>query len=134
MENYLAPISIIIPTYNDAYFLERCLKSVQDQSVQPLEIIVVDDGSDSEDAYNLVHSDIFKTLNLKFLKIKNSGPSTARNQGHGISKGEFILFLDADDLLPPNSLKLYLNEIDVLDHTFFGICGTMKNFGKSLQR
>ena len=85
MEPSLAPISIIIPTFNDAHFLKNCIDSINQQSKLPLEVIVVDDGSNNENARAVVDLPSFQDLNLKFIKIKNSGPSTARNAGHEIS-------------------------------------------------
>jgi len=125
-----APISIIVPTFNDQHYLKKCIESILDQSILPAEIIVVDDGSKNDDAQNLVKSLNLKALDIKFLKIKNSGPSIARNQGFKISSGEFLLFLDADDTLPPSALAFYANEINTLDSKFFGISGQMNNFGR----
>lgn len=130
MEPSLAPISIIIPTFNDAHFLKNCIDSINQQSKLPLEVIVVDDGSNNENARAVVDLPSFQDLNLKFIKIKNSGPSTARNAGHEISKAEFILFLDADDILPSNALDLYSHILQELDEEFFGVSGQMENFGR----
>jgi glycosyltransferase involved in cell wall biosynthesis len=130
MEYSFAPISVIIPTFNDAHYLQHCLESIKIQSKLPLEIIVVDDGSDNDNAYKIINSNFFSALNIKFLKIKNSGPSIARNEGYKTSKGEFILFLDADDLLHPDALCEFNRALSQLDSKFFGICGQMENFGR----
>lgn len=94
-------VSVIIPTYNYASFIENCIKSVLNQSYRKIEIIVVNDGS----------TDNTLALLKKFSKKitvhsqKNSGVSAARNAGLEISNGEFIAFLDADDWWEPTKVQ-----------------------------
>jgi glycosyltransferase involved in cell wall biosynthesis len=126
----LAPISIIIPTYNDAHYLVHCLDSILKQSLLPSEVIVIDDGSKDHSAYDVISSDNFSSLNIKFLKIENGGPSIARNKGFKMANSEYILFLDADDTLQNNILKIYYENILDLPGNYFGISGQMKHFGK----
>lgn len=125
-----APISIIIPTYNDANYLKDCLESILRQTQLPNEIIVVDDGSKNNSAKGVVDSDRFAPLNIRFLKIENSGPSSARNKGFELATSEYILFLDADDILTNNIIETYSEKIQNLPLDYFGISGRMKNFGK----
>jgi len=94
-------VSVIIPTYNRAHFLPAAIDSVLAQDYQPYELIVVDDGSTDGtaailQAYPQVRS-IFQP---------NQGQSVARNKGVAASRGEFIAFLDSDDLWSPNKLTL----------------------------
>jgi glycosyltransferase involved in cell wall biosynthesis len=124
-------ISIIIPTYNDAVFLQKCLFSIAAQSVLPFEVIVVDDGSRDNSAKQICYQKEFSSLSIKFYKIKNSGPSKARNHGFKKSNGAYILFLDADDLLPKEAIKIYSKELNTLSLDYFGVCGRMKNFGRT---
>lgn len=131
MSDPLKSISIIIPTYNDAVFLKKCLFSIVAQSVLPFEVIVVDDGSTNDLANQICHLEEFSVLSIKFYKIKNSGPSKARNYGFKKSNGAYILFMDADDLLPKEAIKIYSKELNTLSFDYFGVCGRMKNFGKS---
>jgi glycosyltransferase involved in cell wall biosynthesis len=125
-----APISIIIPTYNDAVYLQDCLKSISKNKLLPQEIIIVDDGSKDDAANEIAKSQEFKFLNILFFKIQNIGPSGARNFGFTHSISEFILFLDADDFLPSNIIDIYTENLSQLPDSYFGICGRMKNFGK----
>jgi len=86
-------VSVIIPTYNRAKFLEEAINSVLNQTYKDFEIIVVDDGS----------TDNTKEIIRKFGEIiyiyqKNKGVSSARNKGIKMSRGEYIAFLDSDDL------------------------------------
>lgn len=130
MSNSNASISIIIPTYNDAFYLERSLLSIAAQTVMPDEIIVVDDGSQNDYAEKICSSKKLSKLNIRFFKIDNSGPSGARNFGFKKSNGEYTLFLDADDLLPKKTIQTYLQEVKNLSKNYFGINGIMKNFGR----
>lgn len=94
-------ISIIIPCYNTANFITATLDAVFQQDFKNIEVIVVNDGSTDNTLEILQNSPyIFELLNNK-----NQGVSTSRNQGMSIATGEYILFLDADDLLPPHFLS-----------------------------
>ncbi len=96
--------SVIIPTYNRLPFLREAVESVLKQTYQDFELIVVDDGStDSTAIYareNAAH--------LKYIFQKNQGPSAARNRGIKAAQGEFITFLDSDDLWQKNKLDVQL--------------------------
>jgi glycosyltransferase involved in cell wall biosynthesis len=86
-------VSAIIPTYNRARTIERAVNSVLGQSWQPMEIIVVDDGSTDQT------NDILARYGdrIRVIRQKNQGPSGARNAGIKAAKGEVITFLDSDD-------------------------------------
>ena len=86
-------ISVVIPSYNRKEFLKRSINSVNNQTIKPFEIIVVDDGSfDGTEAMIKRNYDF-----IKFIKQKNKGVSAARNLGIKVSSGEWICFLDSDD-------------------------------------
>ena len=97
-------ITVIVPCYNYSHFLSLALDSVLAQDLCDLEIILVDDGS-TDDTANLASK--YKD-NLKYIYQDNAGLSAARNTGIAHSRGEFILFLDADDILGPRCLKSQL--------------------------
>lgn len=88
--------SIIIPTYNRASFILKTIHSVLNQTFQNFEIIVVDDGStdNTEDIIRDISSE-----KIRYFKIKNSERGYARNYGMMNSKGDYVTFLDSDDLL-----------------------------------
>lgn len=94
-------ISIVIPAYNSAQTIKQCLHSVFKQSHQPLEIIVVDDGS-TDGTGEIVRS-LFPEITL--IEQKNSGAPSARNAGARIAKGVYILFLDSDIECYPKMLE-----------------------------
>jgi GT2 family glycosyltransferase len=96
-------ISAIVPTWNAADFLPEALESIRAQAYSPLEIIVVDDGSTDHTA-RLVQG----WSAVRYLHQENQGPSVARNAGIDAARGEFLAFLDADDLWTPNHLNCLL--------------------------
>ena len=88
-------LSIIIPVYNAAPLLDRCLDSIFSQTTQyTYEVILVDDGS-TDNSIEIIKSRKEKKITL--YQQKNSGSSVARNKGIELARGEFIAFLDADD-------------------------------------
>ena len=94
-------VSIIIPTYNRAKYLAAAIDSVLAQTCQNWELIVVDDGSTDETATMLEgYGD-----RLRYIRQRNQGVSAARNHAFRECQGEFVLFLDSDDLLLPNALE-----------------------------
>lgn len=97
-------ISVIIPCYNHGTYLYECLNSVTGQTYHPLEIIVIDDGS--EDAYT---RDVLEILGrdkrLTIIRQPNCGPSAARNRAIGLAKGRYVLPVDADNYLAPNAIE-----------------------------
>lgn len=93
-----------MPVFNAGQWLERCLKSILNQTYDDFEVIMVDDGStDGSD----VICDKFAKRDHRFkaFHIKNGGVSSARNFGLSQCNGEWIAFVDADDILPPDSLR-----------------------------
>lgn len=95
-------ISIIIPVYNCEKYLSDAIECAISQTYNPIEVIIVDDGSTDNSA------EIAKSFkeNIEYIHQQNSGPASARNSGINMARGEFIAFLDADDLWPLNKLEL----------------------------
>ena len=98
-------ISVIIPVYNGKKFLHEAVGSVLNQNYQPLEIIIVDDGS--TDGTSELQNSFGEQVH--FIFQNNKGPAAARNKGIKEAKGEFLAFLDSDDLWPSDKLKLQTN-------------------------
>lgn len=94
-------ISIIIPAYNAARTIAATLESVFDQTFADFEAIVIDDGS-TDDTVAIVRE--FADVRLRLFSFENAGVSVARNRGMAASTGDFIAFLDADDLWTPDKL------------------------------
>lgn len=100
-------ISVIIPTYNRGYIINRAIDSVISQTFKNIEIIIVDDNS-NDNTKNLIVS--YKDSRIRYLKHNiNMGAQAARNTGIKNSKGDYIAFLDSDDEFLPNKLELQYN-------------------------
>ena len=92
-------VSVVIPCFNQGRYLAAAVESVRRQTHQPLDTIVVDDGSTDETAA------VAAQLGAVLLRQANSGVSSARNTGLAAARGEFVVFLDADDELLPEALQ-----------------------------
>ena len=102
-------VSIIIPAYNSANYLAETIQSAIDQTWPNKEIIVVNDGS-TDGTLAIARS--FESEIVKVLNQENKGASAARNKGLSIAKGEYIQFLDADDLLSSDKIQ---NQVEILE-------------------
>jgi glycosyltransferase involved in cell wall biosynthesis len=102
----LGTVSIVIPCYNQARFLGDAIESARRQSIPPLDLIVVDDGS-TDDVAPVVK----RYPGVQYLAQRNEGAPSARNRGFRASRGDFVLFLDADDRLLPEALALGLSAL-----------------------
>lgn len=98
-------ISVIVPCYNHAQYLDECLQSVLDQTYQAWECIIVNDGS-PDNTEEVAKKWTEKDSRFKYLKKENGGLSSARNAGIETAGGEWILPLDADDLIHQDYLLL----------------------------
>jgi len=105
-------ISVIIPLYNKGEFIERTLKSVAAQDIGNWECIIVDDGS-TDSSVEIVKEFIrVNPGNWKLISQKNSGQTSARNHGVKLAQGNYLAFLDADDLWPSNKLRLQFRALE----------------------
>jgi glycosyltransferase involved in cell wall biosynthesis len=103
-------VSVIIPTYNHAHFLPTAIESVRAQTYGQVEIVVVDDFS-TDSTERVVEQ--YAAPNTTYIKSANKGiVATSRNVGTRAAKGEYIAFLDADDVWEPNKLELQLPHLD----------------------
>lgn len=93
-------VSVIVPVYNAADYIERCVKSITAQTLEDIEILLINDGSDDNSAEiceELSNSDD----RIKFFNQENSGVSSARNKGLNNASGEWVTFVDSDDWIEP---------------------------------
>lgn len=115
----MSSVSVIIPAYNYARFLPEAIDSALSQTLKPLEVIVVDDGStdDTEAVLERYAGEIH------IIKQRNAGVSAARNAGIRASRGELIAFLDADDMWLPTKLERQVAHLNAHPGTGLVHCG-----------
>jgi glycosyltransferase involved in cell wall biosynthesis len=100
-------ISVIVPCFNHAIFLEEALRSVYDQTYKEWECLVINDGS-TDDTEKIALTWKKRDSRFKYFYKKNGGLSSARNKGLDEAKGEYIQFLDADDLITADKFSVCL--------------------------
>ncbi len=105
----MARVSVIIPTYNHAQYLPDALESVLSQTYKDYEIIVVDDGS-TDNTKEILEPYLPQ---INYIYQENSGQSKARNHAIRISSGQYIAFLDADDVWTPDKLEFQVRVLDL---------------------
>ncbi len=128
-------ISWIIPLYNCEQYVGRCIESLINQGIrkEDFEIIIVDDGS-TDNSCAIVQS--YQTLhsNIVIVKQDHEGVSKARNHGLEICKGEYVHFVDADDIIRQNAIGAIFKNIEKHDYTHHNIIGfTHRNFNDLTQ-
>lgn len=91
-------VSIILPIYNVEKYLEKCVNSVINQTYQNIEVILVDDGS--KDSSGRICDELVESDNrIKVIHKKNGGLASARNAGYEVATGEYIMYIDSDDVI-----------------------------------
>ncbi len=100
-------VSIVIAAHNEEAFITEALQTVHAQTYKPIEVIVVDDGSEDRTA------ELAATHNVHLIQQPHLGPSTARNTGLRTAHGEYWTIFDADDLMPPQRIE---NQVAHLQH------------------
>ncbi len=101
-------ISIIVPVYNCAKFVKKCLDSLINQTFKDIEIILINDGS-TDNSEAIIQS--YNDSRIVYIKQKNQGPSAARNLGIDLAKGEYIGFIDSDDWIDTDFYEKLFNAI-----------------------
>ena len=112
-------ISIIVPIYNAANYLNECVDSLLNQTLGDLEILLVDDGS-LDNSPALAQRYAAKDRRVELHTIPHAGQSAARNEGLKHVKGEFVAFVDADDRLAPEWCARHLKAIEGVQYVQSG--------------
>lgn len=111
-------ISVIVPVYNVEQYLRKCIDSIINQTYRNLEIILVDDGS-PDNCPKICDDYALKDSRVMVLHLINGGAGYARNRGFQQSKGDFIAFIDSDDVIAPNFFESLYNffsdDIDIVE-------------------
>ncbi|STD54077.1 glycosyltransferase family 2 protein [Empedobacter falsenii] len=109
-------ISVIVPCYNQSIYMDECLQSVLDQTYQNWECIIVNDGS-PDNTEEVALRWVEKDTRFIYLKKENGGLSSARNAGIDKAKGEWIQFLDCDDIILEHKFEvaiIHMNQYDII--------------------
>lgn len=112
-------ISIIIPLYKVEMYIKNCLLSLEKQSFKEFEVIIVNDGTPDKSAKIVEEYIESSSINIKLINQENQGVSVARNNGIKYSSGEYLCFIDSDDMLDTEYLATMYHEISEHDT---GIC------------
>lgn len=117
-------VSIIMPAYNAEAYLPRSIRSIQAQTYDAWELLIVDDGS-SDRTREVVAEFAKKDERVKLLCNKHGGTARARNTALDAMQGEYVAFIDADDAYHPSYLKKLMS-VMAADHSDMSICGIFK--------
>ncbi|EJV9414803.1 glycosyltransferase [Vibrio vulnificus] len=124
-------VSVVVPIYNGEQYLRECLDSIRNQSLTTIEILCIDDGS-TDRSKEIIKEIQLKDPRVKYFRQKNLGVSDARNFGLFKAVGEYVQFIDQDDLICVDMLEtLYYaakkNALDIVscDISFFGLDSTL---------
>ena len=111
-------ISIIVPVYNVEEYLEECLESIRQQTLTDIEVILVNDGS-TDGSREICERYCEKDIRFRLINQENQGQSVARNRGVKESVGQFIMFVDSDDVINTNVLEVLLpymkTDVDIVE-------------------
>ena len=105
-----ALLSIISPVYNVESYLDRCIQSILTQSYYDIELILIDDGS-TDGSSVLCDKWVVNDSRVKVIHKENGGVASARNKGLQIAKGEYVTFVDSDDLIVIMSVMMIFQTI-----------------------
>lgn len=124
-------VSVLIPVWNGEKMIEACLDSVTEQNVAEMEIIVVDDGS-TDSTWTLLQQKAAQDARIRPIRQENGGVSAARNRALKECRGEYVRFVDADDVLPPGSMQTLLskaqqNASDLVIAGYTEVMGPVRN-------
>ncbi|MFH0702008.1 MAG: glycosyltransferase [bacterium] len=115
-------VSIIVTTYNRKHYLKDTLDSVFNQTFNDFELIIIDDGS-TDETKELIK--LYKCQRIKYFYQNNSGLNAARNAGINLACGEFLAFLDSDDIWLPTKLEKQVNILEKYPDICLVYCGTL---------
>lgn len=107
----LKKVSIITPCYNDGEYIEETIKSIRAQTYTNWEMIIIDDGSDDENTLQILEK-IQHEKDIRLLRTQRLRPAGARNAGISVANGEYILPVDADDLIEPTYLERAVEKME----------------------
>lgn len=129
----MVDVSIIVPIFNGEKYLNQCLDSISNQTLENIEIICINDGS-TDKTSSILNKYSSKDKRFKIIETENRGQGSARNTALNEAKGEYVAFVDADDWIELNSMELlYKNaKLRDLDLLFFQMSNYIQSSGKTV--
>jgi CDP-glycerol glycerophosphotransferase len=121
-----ARISVVVPFYNNEDLLGDCLQSIANQTYADLEVIMVDDGS-ADGSVAIAQAQAAADPRFSLIQVPNGGPGYARNHGIKRASGEFLAFVDADDMLPSHAYSRMLHALEASGSDF--VSGNVERIG-----
>src|SRR5690606_5147714 len=115
-------LSVVVPIYNVAPYLGECLSSIANQYYRDLEVIMVDDGS-SDDSAAIAEKFADADPRFRLIRQPNRGLGAARNTGVSHATGDYLMFVDSDDVIPPYAAELLITAIEQSGSDF--ACGNV---------
>ena len=120
-------VSIIVPVYNGEKTIERCLRSIQNQSYSNIEVLVVNDGS-SDHTDRIIKKYARRDSRFRYIEKENTGVSDSRNVAMAEAKGDYFQFVDGDDWLVKQATEEFVNTAltfgcDMVISDFYRVCG-----------
>ena len=120
-------VSIIVPVYNGEKTIERCLRSIQNQSYSNIEVLVVNDGS-SDHTDRIIKKYVQRDSRFRYIEKENTGVSDSRNVAMAEAKGDYFQFVDGDDWLVKQATEEFVNTAltygcDMVISDFYRVCG-----------
>lgn len=120
-------VSIIMPVYNSALYLDNTINSIIRQTFSDFELIIVDDCS-TDNSVHIINNYCLQNSNIKLIEcISNGGQSRARNMAIQYAIGEYIYFMDSDDILPQGAIEVLVNEIETGNYDI--VIGDVRTIG-----
>ena len=119
-------ISIIVPIYNTASYLSRCIESLQQQTVQDIEILLVDNGS-TDDSLSICQAYAEQDPRIRVLEESRKGAAYAREMGIHVARGAFLTFVDSDDWIDADMYEQMLSEMEAEETVDIVVGGFVRN-------
>ena len=119
-------ISVVVPFFNVADLLGDCLRSIAAQTFGDFEVIMVDDGSTDASA-EIAKAQAAADPRFTLLQVHDGGPGYARNRGVEKARGEFLAFVDGDDMVPPGAYEVLVHTLERSRSDF--VCGNVNRIG-----
>ena len=125
-------VSVLIPLYNAEKYFDECIESVINQTYKNIEVIIVDDGS-TDNSLSIAKKYEKEHKNIQVYTQENKGASSARNRAYALSKGEYIQYFDADDIMDKEKIFFQMEELKKYNYSPYISCiGSWYKFYKEI--